>query len=167
MEIREASLPADRPAIERLWLDYLVWVNDTMQARRGIHPHDPRQAVADDLAHIAKFLPPTGHLLLVEHDKRACGIGCLRTIAPGIGEIKRMYLEPAARGGGMGRALLQALVDAARVDGHTKVRLDSLDFMTDAHRLYRRLGFYDIPVYPESEIADAFQPYMVFMELAL
>lgn len=167
MELREARLPADLPQIERLWLEYLRWVNETMQARRGIHPHDPRQAVTRDLDQIAKFLPPNGHLLLAEHEGIPRGIGCLRRIAPGIAEIKRMYVEPAGRGTGAGKAILEALLAAARADGYERVRLDSLEFMTTAHALYRRLGFVDIPPYAESEIAEGFRPYMVFMELTL
>lgn len=167
MELREARLPADLPQIERLWLEYLVWGNDTMQARHGIHPHDPRQAVTLDLLNIAKFQPPYGRLLLAEQDGQVRGVGCLRRIAPGTAEIKRMYLEPAARGSGAGRALFEGLLALARADGYARVRLDSLDFMTAAHALYRRLGFVDIQPYPESEIAEAFRPYMVFMELDL
>ena len=167
MKIREASIPGDISAIERLWLEYLVWGNDTMQARHGIHPHDPRQAVTLDLLNIAKFQPPDGRLLLAEREDLVCGVGCFRRIAPGIAEIKRMYVEPSARGSGAGRRLLEGLLAAARTDGYSRVRLDSLDFMTEAHGLYRRLGFRDIPPYPESEIAAAFRPYMVFMELTL
>jgi GNAT superfamily N-acetyltransferase len=167
MELREARLPADLPQIERLWLEYLVWGNETMQARHGIHPHDPLQAVTLDILNIAKFQPPYGHLLLAEQGGLPCGIGCLHRIGPGTAELKRMYIEPAARGTGAGRALLEALLAAARADGYERVRLDSLDFMTAAHALYRRVGFVDIPPYPESEIAEAFRPHMVFMELEL
>lgn len=164
VQIRDAILPGDLETVERLWLDYLIWGNETMQARHGIHPHHPAQAVARDIAAIARFQPPTGRLLLSVHDGRVCGIGGLHRIDDGIAEIKRMYVEPTVRGVGAGRALLEGLVAAAAEAGYHRVRLDSLDIMTTAHALYRRCGFVDIPAYPESEIAERFRPHMVFME---
>ena len=92
------------------------------------------------------------------------GIGCLRRIGPQTAEIKRMYVEPAMRGIGAGRAILKNLLKAAAADGYTGVRLDSPDFMAAAHALYRSCGFVDIPPYPESEIPDEFKRYLVFME---
>lgn len=78
-----------------------------------------------------------------------------------------MYLEPAIRGVGAGRAMLEALIRVATAEGYDRVRLDSLDFMTAAHALYRRTGFIDIAPYPESEISEEFRPYMVLMERVL
>jgi GNAT superfamily N-acetyltransferase len=164
LEIRDAVMPKDQEAIGRLWLEYLTWGNDEMQARHGVHPHSPREAVAQDLAAIAKFLPPDGRLLLACVGGRPCGIGCLRRIGPGLGEIKRMYVEPAFRRVGAGRALLQQLIRAADEAGYQRVRLDSPDFMTAAHALYRSCGFVDIEPYAESEIPDEFKAYLVFME---
>lgn len=167
LEIRDAVIPQDLPDIGRLWLDYLTWGNAEMQARHGVHPHAPREAVAQDLAAIGKFLPPDGRLFLAWLEGRPCGIGCLRRIGPGLGEIKRMYVDPACRRVGAGRALLTRLIRAAEEAGHTRVRLDSPDFMTAAHALYRSCGFTDIPPYAESEIPDEFKPLLVFMEKTL
>jgi len=162
--VRDATFPEDREAVERLWLDYLTWGNDEMQARHGVHPHSPREAVAQDLASLAKFQPPEGRLLLAFHEGRVCGIGCLRRIGSEIAEIKRMYVDPSFRRIGAGRALLESLLTAAGDAGYTKVRLDSPDFMTAAHALYRSCGFQDIEAYPESEIPDTFKAYLLFME---
>lgn len=167
LEIRDAVLPADRAAVERLWLEYLTWGNVEMQARHGVHPHSPRETVAQDLTAIAKFLPPHGRLLLATVDDRVCGVGCLRQIGPGLGEIKRMYVEPSSRGIGAGRAILQRLIRAAEEAGYTQVRLDSPDFMTAAHALYRSCGFVDIPPYAESEIPEKFRPLLRFMARSL
>ena len=164
LEIRDAEVPRDRETIERLWLDYLTWGNNEMQARHGVHPHSPREAVAQDLASIAKFLPPDGRLLLAFLHGRPCGIGCLRRIGPGMGEIKRMYVDPAFRRVGAGRAILQRLMSAADEAGYRRVRLDSPKFMTAAHALYRSFGFVDVEPYAESEIPDEFKSYLIFME---
>ena len=135
-----------------------------MQARHGVHPHSPRETVAQDLAAIAKFQPPDGRLLLAFIGGHACGIGCLRRIGPDLGEIKRMYVEPAFRRVGAARAILMHLIRPADEARYKCMRLDSPDFMTAAHTLYRSCGFVDIEPYAESEIPDEFKSYLVFME---
>jgi GNAT superfamily N-acetyltransferase len=103
-------------------------------------------------------------VLLAWQGDHAFGIGCLRGIGPDTGEIKRMYVEPSYRGTGAGSALLDGLIAAAREAGYARLRLDSPDFLTDAHRLYRRRGFEPIEPYPESEIPVDLRVWWVFME---
>ncbi len=167
IEIRDARLPDDIPFIRQLWIDYLTWGNDKMQALYGVHPHNPEEAVEEDIKMIQKFLPPNGRLLLAFVDRKACGIGCLKSIDEEIGEIKRMYVDPTFRKIGAGRAILQTLLIAAKESGYKKVRLDSPKFMEAAHALYRSAGFKDIPVYAEVEIPEEFRQYLLFMELEL
>ena len=167
MEIREAKLPEDVDLVRTLWTDYLTWGNDTMQRLYGVHPHDPKEAVEQDLAMIGKFLPPNGRLMLAFIDNQGCGIGCLKGISNEIGEIKRMYVAPSHRKVGAGRAILRSLLEAANAAGYKKVRLDSPKFMEAAHALYRSFGFKDIPVYAEVEIPEPFRQYLLFMELDL
>lgn len=165
-EIREASLPRDLDATERLWLEYLTWGNNGLESRYGFRL-PVREAVDRDLASISKFQPPDGRLLLAFEDDRAIGIACMRRIGSDTVEIKRMYVEPSARGAGVGRALLDVLIAAARAVRYARARLDSPDFMTTAHGLYRASGFADIDPYPESEIPDEYKVHWVFMERML
>lgn len=62
---------------------------------------------------------------------------------------------------------MNELVEAASNRQYLSLRLDSPDFMTDAHRLYRSAGFEEIPPYPESEIPDEYKRHWVFMERTL
>ena len=165
-EIRDASVPDDLPAIERLWFEYLTWGNDEMEARHGFRL-PVAEAVAHDLASIDQFLPPDGRLLLaVDHDG-PFGIGCLRRIRADTAEIKRMYVEPTHRRVGAGRAILEGLIAGAERAGYARVLLDSPDFMTAAHALYRAHRFDLIGPYPESEIPEQLRGDWVFMERAL
>lgn len=75
-----------------------------------------------------------------------------------------MYVQPTHRGGGVGRAMFERLIELATIDGYDRIRLDSPDFMTVAHGPYRSAGFTDIQPYAESEIPDAYKPHWVFME---
>jgi GNAT superfamily N-acetyltransferase len=87
--------------------------------------HDIPAAVGGMMGHLAQFAPPAGRLLLVIEGNAALGCGALRPIAPGVAEIKWMYLRPEARGRGLGRQLLEALLLAARQEGYQEVRLDT------------------------------------------
>ena len=111
-----------------------------------------------------KYAPPQGELLLAwGKDGRALGCVALRPIAPdGCCEMKRLYLAPAARGLGLGRALAEAIVSVARTCGYSEMRLDTLESMTSAIRLYERLGFVRIAPYYAPTPPDT-----VFMGLRL
>jgi GNAT superfamily N-acetyltransferase len=167
IEIRYAQLPTDIDTIKQLWTNYLSWGNDTMQQLYGVHPHNPKESVGEDLINIAKFQPPNGGLILAFIGGKACGIGCLKSINDEIGEIKRMYVDPSYRKNGAGRAILKALLNTAKEAGYQKVRLDSPKFMQAAHSLYRSFGFEPIPAYPEAEISAEFRQYLLFMEIKL
>ena len=167
VEIRYAIIPDDIVSIKKLWLDYLVWGNDKMQSLYGVHPHNPIEAVESDIKSIDKFQPPHGRLLIAVYENQICGVGSLKSINNAIGEIKRMYVDPAFRRIGAGRAILQSLLLEAKKEGYTYVRLDSPKFMEAAHSLYRSFGFIDIEPYPEMEIPAEFKDYLLFMELDL
>jgi len=165
-EIREADLPADLEAVEQLWLDYLTWGNDELESRYGFRLPE-REAAEHDVATIGKFQPPDGCLLLAFEAGVAVGTACMQRIGPEIAEIKRMYVDPTHRRAGLGRAMLDRLISAARIRGYQRIRLDSPEFMTAAHGLYRSRGFRDIGPYPESEIPDEYKTHWVFMEREL
>lgn len=107
------------------------------------------QNFAAELAGLpAPYAPPGGCLLLAWQRETPVGIVALKPLAPGIGEVKRLYVVPAARGTGLGRVLLECAIDAACYRGHKRVRLDShRASMAGAIRLYQRLGFAEIPAY--------------------
>ena len=164
--IREAELPGDLDAVERLWLAYLTWGNDGLEERYGFRL-PVQAAVEHDLRPVAKFQRPDGRLLLAFEDDVAVGIACMQRIGPETAEIKRMYVDPLHRRGGLGRAMLAQLITDAKITGYERVRLDSPDFMTAAHNLDHTSGFKDIVSYPESEIPDEYKPHWAFMERKL
>jgi ribosomal protein S18 acetylase RimI-like enzyme len=108
------------------------------------------QGFASELAELpGRYAPPRGELLLAV-DGEGAAIGCvgLREIQPeGCCEMKRLYLSPAARGLGLGRALTEAVIEAARHRGYLEMRLDTLASMAAAISLYEQLGFSRIEPY--------------------
>jgi ribosomal protein S18 acetylase RimI-like enzyme len=101
-----------------------------------------------------KYVPPVGELLIARDDQGQ-PIGCV-AVRPlpedGVCEMKRLYVAPFGRGVGLGRALVEAILEAAARLGYREIRLDTLPTMTDAIRLYERLGFGPIAPYNESPI---------------
>jgi len=61
------------------------------------------------------------------------------------GEFRMLAVSPAARGRGLGLALVELCLRRARELGYTRVRMSSMDRMTQAHRVYERLGFVRAP----------------------
>jgi ribosomal protein S18 acetylase RimI-like enzyme len=96
-----------------------------------------------------KYAPPTGELVL------ACSpageaLGCV-AVRPLDGltvcEMKRLYVRPAARGLGIGTALVGAIITSAEELGYAEMKLDTLPSMAEAFALYERFGFVRIPAY--------------------
>ena len=167
VKTRTVVIPNDLEVVKKLWFDYLVWGNDKMQELYGVHPHNPKEAVEQDIQQISKFQPPYGQLILASYEGEVCGLGSLKRINSDIGEIKRMFVDPDSRRIGAGRAILEELLLEAKKVGYKKLRLDSPKFMEAAHCLYRSVGFRDIDAYPEMEIPAEFKEYLMFMELDL
>jgi ribosomal protein S18 acetylase RimI-like enzyme len=104
--------------------------------------------------------PPMGRLLLALRQgpgTKEAPFGCvgLRKLEDGICEMKRLYVRPALRGEGAGRALIEAVIAEAGAMGYRKMRLDTLPIMHEAQALYKRLGFLEIPAYLKSPTPDA------------
>ena len=105
------------------------------------------------------YAAPTGHLLLAFVEGELAGCGAYRAL-PDVDyanacEMKRLYVRPAFRRFGLGRALAQALMDEARRSGYSAMLLDTLDDMEAARGLYGSLGFDRIAPYYFNPIPGA------------
>lgn len=76
-----------------------------------------------------------------------------------------MYVRPAFRGMGLGRRLVDQLIQAARESGYGLMRLETTKAADAAVSLYRAVGFR--PCEPSYTIRDAFREAAIFMELSL
>ena len=164
--IYQVEMDQGRDHFRELSWEYLQWANARLDEEYGIQC-DIESMLDETVREFDKFLPPFGRLLFAEYKGQVVGLACMRKIREDTVEIKRMYVQPAFRRKGIGRALLESLVENAREIGYPTIRLDSTRFMAEAHSLYRSVGFQEIEPYSESEIPEQFRQHWIFMELQL
>ena len=138
-DIHRCGLP-DRPAAARRAPARVAAPLGVELLRGSRTPTSPPPATA-----YRAGAPPLARL-----DGRAVGGVGARGSAPGTGELKAMYVVPAARGLGIGRALLDAAVDTASELGlRARSRQSLPEEMAAAHGLDRARGFVDVPAYAD------------------
>lgn len=153
LEIRDAVFPAETELVRSLLVDY--------QTELGVDLCF--QGFDEELRTLpGRYAPPSGALLLAGADGQVAGCVGLRGLEPSVCEMKRLYLRPALRGGGRGRALAGEIIGRGRALGYRRMLLDTLPQMGPAIGLYRSLGFRETPPYTENPVPGA-----VVLELEL
>ena len=138
-DLVEARTAADLEQVRRLFRAYADWLDVDLCF----------QGFAQEVASLpGRYASPAGRLLLATVGAEAAGAVGLRPLEPGICEMKRLWVEPGFGGRGLGRALAEAVIEAAREIGYARMRLDTFPArMAAAQYLYRSLGFREIPPY--------------------
>ncbi len=93
------------------------------------------------------YIPPFGCILLAKRRRKYVGCVALRPLENQICEMKRLFVIPQHRGHDIGRSLARAVIDGARDMGYVKMRLDTIEAMKAARRLYQSLNFQKIQAY--------------------
>lgn len=91
----------------------------------------------------AAYRPPVGTFILAWSDGLPVACVSLKTVSAGAGEVKRLWVDPAARGLGLARRMMLAVEDAARDLCMTHLRLDTNENLPEAIALYRKTGWDD------------------------
>jgi putative acetyltransferase len=139
-EIRPALLADDVALAARLMREYQQYLGVDLCF----------QSFDEELAQLpGEYVAPRGGLYLVWVAGQAVGCGAFRAAPHDAtwSEMKRVYLQGAARGLGAGRALVQTLVRDARAAGYQGMVLDTLPQLHASHALYASLGFTEIAGY--------------------
>lgn len=96
---------------------------------------------------VEEFLPPRGVFVVARLGGEPVGCAGLRDLHTGVGELKRMYVDPTARGRGVARALLADLEQRAASIGVHRLRLIAGEAQPEALALYARSGWHRIPAF--------------------
>ncbi|CAK9779508.1 putative acetyltransferase [Cutaneotrichosporon oleaginosum] len=105
-----------------------------------------------------EFAPPRGAFVLgfLGHDRDAVACGGVRLLEPGIAEIKRMWVSPAARGRRVATRLLTHLEAQCGALGAHTIRLDTKDVLHEAIAMYKKHGYQEVPRYNDNPYATHF-----------
>lgn len=151
-QVRRAG-PADHDGVTRELAAYLAFLGEEPDPAGLDHDVADWQVEYDGVAGVM--------LVVVDPGSQVVGTAAVRRLAPGVIELKRMWLRPACRGRGLAPRLMDRCLEEARALGGRVLRLDSERRLEAAVRLYRRYGFEEIPDYNRNPRAD------VWMELRL
>lgn len=175
--IRRATSPADIALARSLFEEYAAWLGVDLCF----------QGFAEELATLpGAYAPPAGRLLLAGEDQGAFGCIALRPLAESgdcrgphpplrgtvsrereragvrLGEVKRLYVQPDARRAGWGHRLAETILGEARAIGYGELKLDTLEWMDAARKLYASLGFVECAPYYRNPL-----PGVIYMACAL
>jgi putative acetyltransferase len=124
----------------------------------GLYPAESNHLLA-----IEALAAPDVRFFVARQDGRAVGCGALRQDREGWGEVKRIYVHPAARGARVGVLLVERIEAAARSAGLTHLRLETGIHQPEALGLFRRAGFVERDPFADYPL----DPLSVYMEKAL
>lgn len=154
IRIIQAETPEQIEEARRLFREYEAWLGLDLCF----------QGFEAEIANLpGKYALPDGRLFLAFVDEKAAGCIALRKLEKGICEMKRLYVRSEFRALGLGRTLIEKLINEARLIGYEKMRLDTLpDKMAKAVKLYESYDFRAIPAYYPNPYDDT-----LFMQLDL
>ena len=133
MKIIQAQTADDIEAVRALFHEY----------QRSLGVDLCFQGFAEEPAALpGRYAPPRGRLLLARNGAHAAGCVALRPLEEaGVCEMKRLFVRPAYRGQGLGYRLAMQIVNEATALGYAIMRLDTLDMLDSAMRMYAVMGF--------------------------
>ncbi|MEV0334959.1 GNAT family N-acetyltransferase [Nocardia sp. NPDC050717] len=133
--IRAADRPGDLGWIVQahgeIYAEQFGWNTDFEALVAGIvGDYATRRDPATDAAWIAE----------VDGVRAGCVL-CVRGAEPGVATLRTLLVTPAARGLGVGTALVERVLTFARATGNTQITLWTTDAQSSAHRIYEAAGF--------------------------
>ncbi|MGE0500432.1 MAG: GNAT family N-acetyltransferase [Rhizobiaceae bacterium] len=121
-----------------------------MRFEKGFDPSQGNSLDATDVT------PPAGWFVVARLAGDPIGCGALKRLGGGEGEVKRVWVASSARGLGVASRIMERLETIAREAGFSTVKLDTNRALTEAHALYRKLGYREIGRYNDNPYADHF-----------
>jgi len=172
ISFEQADVERDRAALVGLNVQYLEWLEQNIRRDFGLEMTSMLGVpipdyVATTLDKLCAAQPPVGVFYIIRRDGQPAGMGGVRRTPDGASEMKRVFVRPDQRGGGLGTIIVKRLIADAEAFGYSAMRLDSGPFMTSAHKLYEAEGFRDRQPYEGAEVPADVRHNWRFMERPL
>jgi GNAT superfamily N-acetyltransferase len=155
--IRPVETEADRASLRLLLESFHEW----MVANAG-EVYDPEAELAEDLRSLSEGTESWAWV--ARHDGEPAGCVLLYGQTDDLAEFRRLWVTPAHRGEGIGRALVDRVVTAARDRGSGTLGLTTPPWSEAAHELHESMGFERTPPYPETRLDGTHHEEALFMQ---
>ncbi len=122
----------------KLFKEYAAWLNIDLSFQ---HFEEELQVLK------TMYAAPDGGIILCKNNNDYIASVAIRKINHETAELKRMFVKSTYQGQGIGKNLLEKAIEFARCANYCCIRLDTLNHMLPAIKLYKQYGFYEIPAY--------------------
>jgi GNAT superfamily N-acetyltransferase len=165
--IDEARSPADFAGFGHVCHAYVDWCRARYREMPWfVEEVFGYQSLDEELKSLAvKYGPPNGRTMIARVDGEIVAGGAYKRLSADVCELKRLFVGEGARGLGLGRTLLEALIASAKAEGFAAMRLDTGNLMQEAIAMYKAAGFETIA--PYLTYPERLMPYLIFMEKKL
>lgn len=166
--LASVSEVSDKPSLHEMLLEYYAIILRKFAAAGGPTTYTPDDLLASFWPNLHKFLPPQGNMILIHDDhQRLIGFSTLQKARPDAGEMKRFYVRREASGHGLGRAILDAQIKAARQLNWRTILVNTPIGNREVLHLFEKLGFRYIERFPECSDPAEVAEFFVYMQLDL
>lgn len=157
--ITSADPREDESALRRLLTGFHDWMVDHEER------YEPEAELAEDFRSLER---DTESWAWIARDE-GTPVGCVLMYGEtdDLAEFRRLWVIPAYRGFGIGRALTSVVIDTARAQGYQTLGLTTPPWAETAQALYESMGFERTPPYPETRLPERHHDDAIFMRLDL
>ena len=123
---------------KNLIIEYIQWLNQDLCF----------QNIDDELNNFPqKYKEPEGTFIIAKTNNIIIGCVGIRKMENKICEMKRLFVNDNYKGKGIGKKLVEKIIEEAKIKNYKKIRLDTLNTMKTALDIYYKNGFYIIEPY--------------------
>ena len=132
--------------VKNLILEYIKWLNTDLCF----------QNIDDELNYFPdKYKEPEGTFIIAKENNKVVGIIGLKKLENKICEMKRLFVSDNYKGKGIGKRLVEIIIKEAKIKQYERIRLDTLDTMETALKIYYKNDFYKIEPYYNNPVDGA------------
>lgn len=150
----------DYPALRKLLIEFHGWM-----AEHAGDVYDHESELTEDFESLER--ESESWAWIARRDGTPAGCVLLYGETETLAEFKRLWVRPAHRGTGIGRALTRTVVEKAQSHGYETLGLTTPPWAGASHALYESMGFERTPPYPDTRLPEKFHDEAIFMQRSL